>query len=569
LTLKLFGGVLLVAPLAEAGEPLWRSGKAPVSNAARACTSDESWVFSSQVSPPFRKRFLSSRPGKGGAIDSLVAGFALKYENRSPRPEVRALGEYLIYRGFLDLGVVHLAHRGMTSILLGNTDPATLGVRLAAFDCLGRIRAQHASMELPKGSAQALAGLRPEWLAPEQREALAEGMFAMAAWKISEKGKKADVRAEHAFLVREPFYRLLLVGNQYAIRGENTRAIAALEGFLKRSPLPAQLEAHRDAVQLNLARLYFQAGQHDRAVAAFQAVKNRSNWVSQALNDLAWNQLSRGDYTAATSAAFNLMLGELKDTFNPAAPVIAAISYFENCQYDDARRAVDLFKQRYGRNYQWLYTWYQRHSKQPISLYPLLAKYVEKKKGVPRAIASEWLRSPVFISQQQEVNLTLDEREKIPELLAALEAHPAYDRRKPRSALVTFRAWLTGFAQELPRIEATLLARINREITFRNRFMIAQFVEALENVQLLEIELDSARGERMLAKAGDPDREERLAAAKKKAEEERAQLGPVLDWGRAPAGEWGGEEEEDVETWEDEVGAIRTEVLNLCRGAKK
>ncbi len=552
----------------HAVEPRWRTAQAPVSNVEGACDSGESWVFPARLPSLAQKGVVDAGLGESNAFSALIVGHRLRYATQTEDPEVKALGDYLIYRGFLDLGIVHLAHRGFVAMLSGPAVPQTLGLRLAAFNCLTRIHARYPSMELPKGAALGVRGLEPSWLSRAQRKIFAEGILAAAAWKISEKGTHADLALEHQLLRGNRGHETLLLANEYAIRGQWAPAIQASERFLAMEDLSPSLLKQREGVTINLARLYFQAGQHDQAALMFKRVSQRSNLVSQALNDLAWNHLSRGDYTEATSAAFNLMSGELQHTFNPAAPVIAAISYFENCQYDEARRAVALFKRVYGKNYQWLYRWYQKNAQAPIGLYPLLAKFSEHRKGAPKQIAYEWLRSPVFISEQQEVNLALDERALVPHLLAEFARHPDYQPKKPASALPLFRGWLLGFLQELPRIEATLVARINRELTFRNRVMIAQFVEALDNVQLLEIELDSAAGERMLAKISVRDRKAVLEQAREEAADKHGERGSTLDWGRVPASE-ASEEENGQESWEDEIGAIRTDVLNLCKKSKK
>ena len=123
----------------------------------------------------------------------------------------------------------------------------------------------------------------------------------------------------------------------------------------------------------------------------------------------------------------NLNAGGLRHTFTPEAPMVMAMSLNELCQYPESVRAIHTFKKGYEKSFQWL----QKNI--TGNLYPDAVQYVRRAQGatVPDRVASEWVRSPLFISSQDELNLLFDESESTAMLgrTGAREHHEWHDER--------------------------------------------------------------------------------------------------------------------------------------------
>ena len=87
--------------------------------------------------------------------------------------------------------------------------------------------------------------------------------------------------------------------------------------------------------------------------------------------------------------------------------------------------------------------------------------------------------------------------------------------------------------------------------------MLAQMNQALENSQLIEIEVFNAAGNDMIMENARPEAKQAAKEAQRKVK--RSDEGPTLDWGRFPA-----KEGEAAEVWEDELGGLRTNVTDSC-----
>ena len=176
-----------------------------------------------------------------------------------------------------------------------------------------------------------------------------------------------------------------------------------LSKLLTRRKLPNGIEPHQDILRLLLARSLYQMEYYDKAKYVYQSITKGSNHLAQALSELAWTYLKMGEYDGAVGTAINLQSGGLKSTFAPEATLVLGMSMNELCQYPEAARAVDHFKRNYESTYKWLQS--KRNSK---NLYKEAIQYLsETKKSevkVPERIVSEWIRSPLFISRQEELN---------------------------------------------------------------------------------------------------------------------------------------------------------------------
>jgi hypothetical protein len=142
--------------------------------------------------------------------------------------------------------------------------------------------------------------------------------------------------------------------------------------------------------------------------------------------------------------------GGLRHTFAPETPMVMAMALNELCQYPESVRAIGLFKRDYEKPYKWLSTWSSQTKHEP--LYPTVVKFLRKQApDVPDRVGSEWVRSLVFITDQDELNLIIDEVEST----KALGKSGAKEQKKIASEARALALTLKGEGQDEGRRHAS------------------------------------------------------------------------------------------------------------------
>ncbi|MGZ3698018.1 MAG: hypothetical protein ACXWP5_07785 [Bdellovibrionota bacterium] len=544
---------LLASPSAQAAPGV------AYSQADFACSPDESWSYGPAVGDELRAKIGVVPHEKAAALEAFVQGFELLAKTN---PELQALGEFRMYRSVLELKLVHFAYRGMTGIATGPALPATEGIRIAAIECLNQIRKSYPSMAMDPKLTAALGLTLPriQKLTAAQRDAVWQALASIASRKLVEQRKQAVIAPELVLLAGSGAYEAFIRASEAVIQEQNAEAMKQSLAFFRFNPLPEALKQQQDGMHLNLARLNYQQAQFDPSIQEFGRVSQTSNLFSHTLSDRAWAYYLKRDLSGAAGSAYNLLVGDLKRTFAPDAPIILAIANFETCHFPEALEALAFYKKNYNQTYQWLYNWYYARQKSPeasANLYPYVVYYLKKHSGLPHNLASEWIRSPTFIAEQQEMNLFFDEAQTSDALgreIAAITKAPATRNQK---LLSKFRELLARFSTTIPGLQRTLLSKINDEFVLRNYEMLGQLVESFENSQLVEVEIYNSAGESLIKKNSRENYKQLAANSMKKKSPD--DVLPVLDWGRFPASEG-----EKAEIWDDELGFLKTDLTNIC-----
>lgn len=545
-------GILPLSP-ASADEPLY-------SFTENACTSEEVWKFSAQVPEAWRKKFQKPPTDLSTAVD--VYGWAYMLSRAKPESELEVLGEYWMLRSLYGMKLVHLAHAGLNALVMRNPQSYSAAVTLAALDCLNVIQREYPSLRVSGDGMESVRKLALHYRASKPiMEAIYEIVGSHAKRNLDQVSWEMDIlRGSRA---HEAFTRTLL-----AVKKENDREVVDFSKmFLKQRKKPGQLEEHSDVMKLFLARALYNLKEYDAAIKVYESVPTVSNYFAEALQDKAWAHLMRRRYSEATSTAYNLLAGGVRRTFNPDAPLVMAISQFETCNYPDALKSVRYFSRQYIDSFQWLYRWKQNPKK--LDLYQEVLSFLNARPGLngradvskaPSKVGAEWIRSPVFMANQQEINLLLDEKEVIRQVYESLKpvitSSPKSTRREANLKLYKT---VGKFARAIPEVQHRLVTQINRDLGLRNAEMFDVLKTALENAQLISVEVFDAAGQDIIvgnlmpqSKSKEPDSGGKIQAL--------AHSG-MLDWGRFPAKAG---EEDQAEIWEDELGSLRTTVENNC-----
>jgi hypothetical protein len=139
---------------------------------------------------------------------------------------------------------------------------------------------------------------------------------------------------------------------------------------------------------------------------AYQGIRKSSNELAAALSEQAWAALMAFKLGDAIGAALNLGAGGMRKTFAPEGPMVMAMALNELCQYPESVSAIQAFRKSYESSFRWLSAWAARRE----PLYPKAAAYLRRQEGAPVRVAGEWVRSPLFLASQDEINLALGER---------------------------------------------------------------------------------------------------------------------------------------------------------------
>lgn len=549
---------------------------AGLTGALNSCTKNEKWQFE-KTPKPLRELMEGYGHSKGDAMEALLSGYSLKMKDKSP--EAQYLAEYTIYRAYYDLNLLNLSHRGFAALLVQSLPPQALGIKIAALGCLNQIHEKIPMLRIPVDSLRVFSQLDPSTssrlLSPDQRQTLVTAAVSVGGRKVAEMGSRADLTLELQLARMSAPHLLYLHGILASLQGQPQEAADALSKLLKVKKLPPSLESQRDSLYLSLGRNYYNLRQYKKALIAFRKVSHESNFLVPALRGMGWSHLMMNESGKAVGAAYNLLLGELRSTFVPDADIIAGITLLENCHHEETLQSIRHFHRSYDRSYQWLYHWYynknnarQNYDLYQITLNAILKKPMDRTQRVPKNVVSEWVRSPLFKAGQLQINQLIEERSIIPSLvkeLMEISSLPKIGNSKLEKSSIDrlrigVKSILLDFLKQTTTQESQVIAAINHELGFINRYLISLWLEAFENGQLIEVESLSKAGETIVRKYNTSTKK---AVLKKTAEGEELEL-PELDWGGFSM-----ENEEKAETWEDEVGYLKLQVDNLCDLKKK
>jgi hypothetical protein len=590
-----------------------RAAAPPVgSYGADACTSSESWTFTGAVFESKRDEFVNSLKGRMAPVRGFSEALALR--RFAANAETKWLGEYWISRSLFDAKLGHIAFSGFSSIAARPVEPATAGIQLSAVDCLLEIQSRYPSMEIPSNVVEKFSALRTYASTPAMRDVIHRAAGSAIRQQLN-KSPKANPRSKSDPLIEE-MMGLIKGGGVHedfatalraAREGYHQGVVTAMDKFFAATKVPVTLKRFNNNAHIIMARSLYALQQFDRAAQHLRQVTKHSNDLSGALEELAWAQLQADQMSNAIGTAMTLQAGGLRHTFAPEAPMVMAMALNELCQYPESVRSIQTFRKNYEKSYQWLQAGLPDHQD---NLYALAVKYVRRVPGfnVPDRVASEWVRSPVFLSNQDELNLLFDEKEstvalgksgakeqaklaeglvakakglpkrlkqakakmkegdRLPSLLLAdmlaLKEMIIHYRRLQQGAPV-WHTILANYRKTVPATQKRLLAAVNADLKGRSQRMLAQLEEIAENVQLIEVEIYNGASQDIIWKNAHPDYQQ--VAAKLNEENRKEQAANTWDWGRTTASS----DDDNAEVWEDEVGSFSANLYDNCESKDK
>jgi hypothetical protein len=518
--------------------------------ATNACSEQEVWKVTAKIPKPWFELFAKQISQKKSLLADYNKAFVMK--TRMKDMEAKVFADYWMARTLYALNIKHLANRAFNQIVASPLQPGTMGIKVAALQCINRIQDEYPSLLLSKEALDRMGSLDWKNTSAAQQNVMREAAVNYLKSQPAEVSWKSDIVAGKA-------YRLVKDGDAYEAfieallsmrEGNYQDAILKYQRFFAYgNKIPNSLKKHTDMLHLLLGRVHYERREFDQAIAEFKKVRVESNYFPQSLSDVSWAYLLKKKFNEAVGSAFSLQTGLMAKTFNPEAPVVGAIALVELCHYPDALRQLKHLQKSYLSTYKWLYSWASGGQNQ--HLYDLLLDVLSKKKtGIPSKVSAEWIRSSVYLAAQKELNLVDYEKNISNRILALI-------RTQPKPGFARLKDMLDGLIPELMAKEKSLVDRINFELTAVSRRLLEEISSAAENAQLVEADVYNAAGDDMIQKNARPDI---VAAARRLKDDPNAREKlPTYDWGSLPSSV-----DENTEVWEDELGFMSGDLTDDC-----
>jgi hypothetical protein len=171
-----------------------------------------------------------------------------------------------------------------------------------------------------------------------------------------------------------------------------------------------------------------------------------------ALSQQTWIELARRNYAKTIGTSISLQSGGLRTVFAPEADMTAAMAFNELCLYPESLEMLTTFRKSYERSFFWL----REHTKKKDSteaLYPAALAYLNgRETAVPERVTSEWIRSPIFLSNQQAINSSFAQEKVVPGAIKGAESYNAGEGAK-----------LAALRRKVARQEASEMAKAIRK----------------------------------------------------------------------------------------------------------
>lgn len=98
-----------------------------------------------------------------------------------------------------------------------------------------------------------------------------------------------------------------------------------------------------DLAYMGLARIAYEAENHDAAIFYYKKVPGTSPRAGTVFYELAWTYLMKGDYSRALGAFHAIRSPYFRDSFIPELWILEARVYGDLCYYDKASKALEMF----------------------------------------------------------------------------------------------------------------------------------------------------------------------------------------------------------------------------------
>ncbi len=614
---KLISGILLFSPFLAINH----LAHATPQSASQICSDSEQWSWPiGKYSPKeaWRDEFSKSLTKEGSKIRGFSEALALR--RQSQQIEDQAFSAYWISRMFYASGFIHIAEEGFSSLALQPANLRTSDFQMAALGCLISIHQHYPAIPISPKIIPNLINFH-HWLSLDSLS-----IFRGITWKAAfllylrnptlpeaDLGKLFDVlRGSGAMENLSQAIQDLKQNESRAALDSFELFLHVVEAGLNHTGLVSNptdedtefLKPYIETAHLLAARSAYQLGLYEKAIHHYQEIGLRSNSRIQALNEIGWSFLMLEKYPEAIGTSIGLQLGPMRQAFAPEAPMVMAMALNEMCRFPESMGAIQNFKVHYRDVYFWLKNEAASPARSSEEIYLRAISFEKKLPGpsVPPQIASEWLRGLNFISNQERLNLIIQEKSRregmsqrgkkeqkmlTSQLLAeTLNIHKKISELNKKNKIdqiirdsvdrsirelklklvhlkrlrIAGKFWRKIMNHDASRAISTrkvIIQDISREITKLNQNLLAQLDEIAENNELVEVEILNGASDDMIWQNAHPQFREVTEKIVNQAH--KKDTASVWNWGLTHLGTAG-----SGEIWEDEIGSLSADLTDEC-----
>lgn len=530
-------------------------------NVENACTALEKWSPENNNFAKYLQARIPHKKGEQGSETSqaqiLLRALALKAapKSKTPNPLGDAINAYWVAHAMYDLGLVFQAQHLFNEIIASMDNDKASPIWIASLSCLGRIHESFPTLGLePKSQKIIEEKIRKGKINDEQKLLLYRSIF----WTFKRENREKELKRLATVFQGEPFFLKLSVALREARAGKSIEVLRQAQAL--NSPLFKLLSAReREAWRLLYGMALFDVKQYDPAVSLLSKIPNTSNDFIQALVVMSWSNLWQNKYEEAIGNSSNLILGALSKSFAPDGFETLSIALLETCNYNALLETLQHFRKVYEGPHKFLEELAAK--KGALDLYPLVSSFLIGGSKIPDRVGTQWISDPVFLANQAEINLQIDELALVQRLRKLVPTLTLDPKLKPqRDAWTVADKNLTLDLAKFPERKVLLTQEIQSSLRQRMEEMRSSLSRVVDNLQLLEAEAYEAIGDHLIAQTGPAAAEQKTTP---KAKRTKGNEAATWDWGVYKGGT-GESSSEQGEIWYDELGYLKADLKKTC-----
>ncbi|MEO5666638.1 MAG: hypothetical protein ABIR96_01130 [Bdellovibrionota bacterium] len=551
------------------------------------CGESEKWSAMT-LSATWTTRYQSFSKGQISPIEGMALAHELRKESDSRWSDL--FSEYWLSNALLKSGHFPLAESGFERVLARLPQEKEFDdLRVASFQCLGRLHHQYSSRQISRNLYSAIQSLP----AGDEKD------YWLYRWAIEQNQARAALKQMRSESELAPLLKALVFYDEQ----EWSKAAGQMDAYFAQTSVHPYLTSETEHWKIFAGRMHYSASTFSKAIAYWNSVDKRSNELVEALTEFSWAQLKFAKYNEAIGTALSLQTGWLSNTYSPEGLMVMSMAFNETCHYPEAMRSSELLRKQYDPVLAWL-----KDNKKLSSsaLYQELVKAMKKESKAPYRLSSEWIRSPRFIARQSEVNalIRMDDRskeslalaqkrqrERVAELLKLVREikSDVVSAQKSDKKKVDLPEWinvkleslrknieeydaLRAFAPVWKQADAAnrkiastrradLIQAISDHVAQTNARVLSQIEDVYDNLQFVEVEIYQGATQDMIFSNSHPDYSKKINELKSR--EGFRLKSQELNWGQISTEELG-----QSEIWEDELGGFKADLPNKCDKGK-